>query len=250
MDIIKYISIAIPSIIFIILGICIKYFKAYWLISGYNTMSVEKKKNVDIKGLGNIMGNFCFFLAGIIFVYTLSLIFELMLLSITVGIIFVVSIIYIIIKSQRFDGNVMNHDGTIKNSEKIKIGAVITFLLLVFLAVGIILYQSNKLTTYTITEQKIEIRGLYGETIYFKDITDVSISDEIPKITLRTNGSAVGSSLKGHFKLEHIGKAKLLVNTKNPPFIFIKTDNKIIIFNSKDKVKTQEIFIKIRSFVK
>lgn len=250
MDIIKYISIVVPSIILVIIGISIKYYKAYWLISGYNTMSAEKKRNVDVKGLGKIMGNFCFLLAGLMFIFSLSLIFELILITITVAVIFVGSIIYVIIKSQKFDGNVMKDDGTIKKGAKIKIGAIITFLILVFLGVGILLYQSNKPTTYNITEQKIEISGLYGETVYFKDIVDISISDEIPKIILRTNGSAVGSSLKGYFKLNHIGKAKLFINTKIPTFIFIKTDKETIIFNSEDKAKTQEIFMKLKDFVK
>ena len=43
------------SILLFVFGIAIKYYKAYWLISGYNTMSVERKKNVDIKNLGNFL---------------------------------------------------------------------------------------------------------------------------------------------------------------------------------------------------
>lgn len=173
MDITKYLVAALPSIIFIILGICIKVFKMYWLISGSNTMSAEKKKNVDVKGLGNMMGNFCFIMAGFVFVFILSLFFEYVTLSIIIVVILVITIIYLIIKSQRFDGNAINNDGTMTVKTKIIIGSVITFLVLIFLGVGILLYQSNKPPIYNITEDKIEITGLYGETINFKDITDI-----------------------------------------------------------------------------
>ena len=34
------------------LGVMIRYFKWYWLIAGYNTMTRERKRQVDIEGLG------------------------------------------------------------------------------------------------------------------------------------------------------------------------------------------------------
>lgn len=57
-----------PVLLLVVIGILIKYKKAYWLISGYNTMSAEKKKNVNIEGLGNFTANICFLMAGLIFV--------------------------------------------------------------------------------------------------------------------------------------------------------------------------------------
>tara|TARA_R110002050_G_scaffold292293_3_gene447551 strand:+ start:1050 stop:1391 length:342 start_codon:yes stop_codon:yes gene_type:complete len=39
---------------FLVLGALIKYGKMYFLISGYNTMSVEEKSKYDIKGIANL----------------------------------------------------------------------------------------------------------------------------------------------------------------------------------------------------
>ena len=50
-------------LIFVILtvtGAIIKYGQQHWLIAGYNTMPEEKKKNVDIAGLANFIGNWFF----------------------------------------------------------------------------------------------------------------------------------------------------------------------------------------------
>jgi len=48
-------------------------------------------------------------------------------------------------------------------------------------------------------------------------IENVSLKEELPTIQIRTNGSALGSKLKGHFKTKELGSVKLFVNTENPP---------------------------------
>ena len=45
------------AILFALMAAALKYFKWYWLIAGYNTMSKSEKENVDEEGLGNFMGN-------------------------------------------------------------------------------------------------------------------------------------------------------------------------------------------------
>jgi hypothetical protein len=50
--------IGIP-IIFILLGILIKYGKMYFLIAGYNTMSKAEKEKVDIKGIATVFETPC-----------------------------------------------------------------------------------------------------------------------------------------------------------------------------------------------
>ncbi len=50
----------IVSIIFIALGIAIKYGKLYFLIAGYNTMPKEKQDNYDIAGIASVFRNAMF----------------------------------------------------------------------------------------------------------------------------------------------------------------------------------------------
>ncbi len=51
------------AIIFIILGILIKYGKMYWLIAGYNIMPIEEKEKYNIKGIANLFRNVLFGMA-------------------------------------------------------------------------------------------------------------------------------------------------------------------------------------------
>ena len=49
------------SLLFVLLGILIKYGKMNFLIAGYNTMSKEERDKVDIKKLANLFKNTMFF---------------------------------------------------------------------------------------------------------------------------------------------------------------------------------------------
>ena len=48
------------AILFIALGILIKYRKMYFLIAGYNTMSKEEKEKYDIDGIARVFRNVMF----------------------------------------------------------------------------------------------------------------------------------------------------------------------------------------------
>ncbi|PIV16936.1 MAG: hypothetical protein COS42_07415 [Flavobacteriales bacterium CG03_land_8_20_14_0_80_35_15] len=56
------------AIIFIILGILIKYGKMYWLIAGYNTMPKDEKEKYNIEGIANLFRDVMFGMALIIIV--------------------------------------------------------------------------------------------------------------------------------------------------------------------------------------
>tara|TARA_B100000809_G_scaffold266411_1_gene329015 strand:- start:2402 stop:2716 length:315 start_codon:yes stop_codon:yes gene_type:complete len=54
------------AIIFIVLGLLIKYGKLYMLIAGYNTISKEKQKKVDIQGIASVFRNGMFGMAALL----------------------------------------------------------------------------------------------------------------------------------------------------------------------------------------
>ncbi|MGI6317830.1 MAG: hypothetical protein ACOX1J_03735 [Dethiobacteria bacterium] len=46
---------------------------------------------------------------------------------------------------------------------------------------------------------------MYGEVYAWDSIEDVILMEELPAIVMRTNGSALGSNLKGYFRTEEYG---------------------------------------------
>jgi hypothetical protein len=223
-------------------GVLVKYYKAYWLISGYNTMSKEKKKNVDVEGLSQFKGNICFIMAAIIILAGLFTLIDKMAVA---GIIFALIVpasIYTIIKAQKYDGNTRNADGTMKSGTKVIVGAISAFLVLVLVSVGILIFNSNKPSQFLLNDGYLQIMGLYGEKISIGDIKEVTLIESMPQIIARTNGAAIGSKMKGNFRLKDIGSAKLFVDMEKPPFIYIKREAKPVFINCDTADSTKELY--------
>ncbi len=58
----------LTALIFIVLGIVIKYGKFYDLIAGYNTLSKEEKATYNIEKIAALFRNVMFFMAAIILI--------------------------------------------------------------------------------------------------------------------------------------------------------------------------------------
>ncbi|MGI6307747.1 MAG: DUF3784 domain-containing protein [Dethiobacteria bacterium] len=228
----------LTGLLFLVLGVLIKHLKWYWLISGYNTMTKEKKRNVDIEGLGKFLGNSLFVMAGLMI--TSSLFFHYnSRLAATVATFFIVPlIIFILIKAQKFDGNTRNADGTMNRSTKIIIGSIIVF----FVGIGVIILISAQTPEILISAETVQIKGLYGIEIDRSDINDVNLVDIMPAVIRKTNGFDCGNILKGNFLLQGGVKAKLYVNAGKPPFIEITTQEGLIILNQGNPERTAALF--------
>lgn len=244
----KYVPLLIgifPVILLMSIGISIRYHKAYWLISGYNTMSEEKKKNVDIEKLGEFITNVLFILSGIILLATLLMLLNKMLIAGIVFSLIVPTSIYTIVRAQIYDGNTRKPDGTTKMGTKVLIVAVGVFLILTMTWVGFILYSSNKPAEYLIKDDTLRINGEYGEEIKFSDIISITMEELIPEVQYRSNGSSLGNIKKGYFRLKDIGKVKLFLNSANPPFIFINVKSGLRIVNKDEPARTKELYGKL-----
>jgi hypothetical protein len=232
----------LPVAILVIIGFMVKYRRAYWLISGYNTMSKEKKQNVDIEGLANFTGNFCFALAVLIGVASALLVGG---YDIAAGVLFAFLLplsIFVIIKTQQYDHNSRNADGTMQRKSLLKLGLTIAFLVIVGIGAGVLLYFSYQPTELLITEEYMQIKGMYGEKIPYTELKEVALIQEIPEITARTNGSSIGERRKGHFRLKDLGAAKLFLVSSQPPYIYLeRNDKKPIIINFADKEETERV---------
>lgn len=237
----------IPAAVLIIIGFLIKYKKAYWLISGYNTMSAEKKKNVDTEALGGFVGNICFILAGIVLTATVLLTMgQGALGGIIFALIFPVAI-YTLIHAQKFDGNNFNSEGKMKTGSKAIVGWIIAVLVIITIGVGVMMVQSGKTAEYTLDNGILTISGMYGQEIDLSKVSSLDMKDTIPEVLARTNGSALGSMLKGNFKLEYLGQAKLFIDQSESPFIFIYTDGTTIIINCGQGEETKVFYEKLKT---
>lgn len=241
-----YIIISI-GILFIILGISVKYFKCYWLIAGYNTMSKEQKKNVDTEALGKLMGNYMFLL-GATFIIGGVLAFKDLKTIGTILLIVPVFILtpYVIVKAQKYDKNSLEPDGSLKKSTKITLGVFIGLIVLIFIFVLVLLGYGAQEPKVTVEDERIKISGMYASTVPTDDIVEVVLLDSIPKVLRKHNGFDFGNILRGYFNLESIGKGRLYINNGKPPYVYIELKKGFVIINYKNVEETQNLYDRIK----
>lgn len=232
----------ITGAIFIVLGLAVHVFKCYFLISGYNTMPKEKKAKVDVIPLAKLIGMYSYFNGTVFLVFGF-----LYFMGFKPGIawpIFIMSIssVYLLIKAQKYDGNIFDESGKLRKGAGKKFGFLIAGIVVVLAATGVLLFLSSQPVDLTLQPNGIKVHGLYGELYAWEEIREVKILEELPGIEMRTNGSALGTHLKGHFRTTEYGGVKLFVDTKVPLFIYMKTDKGIVILNMATASETLGIY--------
>ncbi|WP_157764845.1 DUF3784 domain-containing protein [Solibacillus sp. R5-41] len=216
--------------LFIFLGFAVHKLKWYFLISGFNTMSKERKANVDTKGLGRLMGLYMYFLSFLFVVMGSLQWMDKPAMSALIMIVFAIATVILIVKAQKFNGNLFDENGNWKKGASKQLKTPITILVITLIGVAILMYFSTQQSGIVASEDALEIGGMYGDVYEWAEIEQLTLIEELPEISMRTNGSAVGSHLKGHFKFKNGEKAKLFVDKNVPPFIsFVVNDKKIIL---------------------
>jgi hypothetical protein len=112
---------------------------------------------------------------------------------------------------------------------------------------AVLIFRGNSETDVILNDSGFIIKGMYGKTIIYADIAEIDTLSAMPSIRLRTNGYALGKTLKGNFRLIKQEKATLFIIKGSPPFIFIKTDKMNLYINFRDPEKTRELYEGIKS---
>lgn len=213
------------------------------LIAGYNTMPIDKKKNVDIEGLSTYMRN-SLIIIGLSIIAGYYLFKWVGLTTIANSMILIVTltgVTIMVINAQRFDHN-KNKTKQTKFTYYI-LGSVIAFV------IGLITYGYIPSKAIIINDT-IRFTGMYGFEMNASEIENIELTDMIPTIKMRTNGFSFGLVNKGFFNLDKFGKTRLLIHSDKSPFLIISKNNadKIII-NFRDKIETEQIFGEIKTLI-
>ncbi|HET8838309.1 MAG TPA: DUF3784 domain-containing protein [Flavobacteriaceae bacterium] len=205
------------SVLFIAIGFILTENNAKYILSGYNTLSQEDRKKVDIQNYVPFFRRFHLFLGISLFVFGILLTY---FIHINVGGIFVavypiLAYIYFALTSSKFSREL--------ESKNDKYAIVILVGVLIFM-VGLLGYgfTENRLI---IDSQKLILQGNYGETLTPNQIKSIQLVNELPEISLKMNGFALGTVKKGYFRTREGEKVKLILNKANKPYLFIAKAN-------------------------
>ena len=225
----------IIGLLFIGLGFLTRRYPG--LIAGYNTMSAEKKKNVDIVKISALLRSGFIVIGAVIitcpFIFKLARIEEFTPLAILAVIL--AGTVVIIAKCRKYDLNPHKNN---------PLAWIVTAIVILFTA-GMISYDFIP-TKAVFEEGKVRFTGSYGVELSIDDIASVELMDKIPAATVRTNGTSVGNINKGTFMLGPWGKCRLLLNSGRHTYLVItKKSGEKVVFNNRDGVVTKDIYYRL-----
>ena len=231
--------------IFIGISFLINQNNAKNLLSGYNTMSDDERKNFDIESYIPYFRKFNLFLG--VSLFTISTFILYFVNSDWSGIFMgtypIICYTYFIWKSNDF------------YLKKTKKQNILTYLamLSMLIVLGFIILEFNitlKDNEITIENNKLNISGDYGCEINLNKIKSITLENKIPEITSKTNGAALEVIKKGYFNTKENQNVKLIINSNQKPIILITTkDDKKIFYSAKEK-SNKEIYNIITKHIK
>jgi len=113
------------------------------------------------------------------------------------------------------------------------------------LLVGVLFMAGLQPGEMRVSQNQIEISGMYGETINTKSIARLRLLEELPEIGMKKNGFAMGQVNKGYFNTKGGETVKLLLDNLQEPFIFIEKKDGQKIYFSADGQSSQELYRQI-----
>lgn len=120
---------------------------------------------------------------------------------------------------------------------------------LAVVSIILLLFFGNKEPEITFTNQQLQISGIYGNDYNLSDIESVTLINERPVTTFKTNGFDMGGIKKGHFNVQNEGNCLLFVSGTGK-CIRLKTKSDVIYINFADETKTEELYGKLEGMVK
>lgn len=227
------------------IGCALRFGRAYWLISGYNTMSEDKKKNVDIAGLGRFLGNCLLAGSGVMAASTALFALGVVWGGLAALLLLLSGVVYMFARAQKFDGNARRADGGMKTQTKVTVALLVLVLGGVLTGVVLLVNASSKPVECNVTADVLEIKCAFGATVKLQDIKGLELAQTRPDIASRTFGSAVGEKLRGSFALADGSSAQVYMENAQPPFVHFTAGNTSYYINGTTADDTKAIYDKL-----
>lgn len=157
-------------------------------------------------------------------------------------------------KKYRSTSNTHEINNSTSKTPKAIIIATIAFVGIIFVLVGTMEYYGLKDPVVNILDNSIQIKAMYGVSIDFSEITNISLIEKSMDnigVGRRTDGyGGFGETLKGNFESDINGKTLLFVRSKTSPTIKIeRTDKKDVYISLRNSTNTEQLYHQLISAI-
>ena len=219
------------------------------LISGVNTMSKKRLAKVDLDGLKLgfrnvflICGGAIVLLGGIFTLTHLPMGFHLVMQLVAI----LALVIACFVLSKRYDMGMQGEEGK-KERKKNWIAIIIT--VVAFAVILFFFFKGSKPATIEVSEEYITAKGSgYSASIPLTDITETTVLNYWPPISIRTNGLSTDKVSIGHFRLKSGESCMLFLCVEGGLVLEVRTvDGELYYLNCATEEETLEMIAKVKA---
>ena len=117
----------------------------------------------------------------------------------------------------------------------------------VMIALAVLFALHLRPPTVAVTPEAFSVRSVfYSERLPYGEITSLTLEENLPRISARTNGFALAGTLRGHFRLDELGGGQLFIEAGKPPYILARTARSYVIVNFPEPERTRALYEELR----
>ncbi|MDR2204131.1 MAG: DUF3784 domain-containing protein [Nitrososphaerota archaeon] len=243
-------------VLFLVMAAFLLKGKGSFLIAGYNTMSKTEQAKYDEKALCRLTGILLLVFSFIMILWLIGAYYDIVGLFYCGIILMFASLLSfgIYANTSRRIRNKNNltrqntvRDGKLEKTTKKVVFVGILIVVITCIFVGVLLVYGYAETTVEISNTHIQIKGMYGVTVDFSDVKNISLINQSMYnigVGRRVDGfGGFGDSLKGNFKSDDNIAMLLFVQASFSPTIRIERNNeKDIYLSFRSEEKTTQTF--------
>jgi hypothetical protein len=83
--------------------------------------------------------------------------------------------------------------------------------------------------------------AVYSAHVPLAAITHVSLEGELPRILARTNGTALGRTLRGNFRVDRLGDGKLFLTAGRAPYVLVRHSGGFVMVGFDEPERTRAL---------
>lgn len=229
------------SVLYILIGRILTVENAPYLLSGYNTMSAEDQKKVDLTAYVPYWSRFHLWLGLSHFILG-SMLFYLWgedAAGVFLGIYPILAYLWFMGRSRRLMPGVQER--SMRMARYILIACA--------LLVGGLMFVGQGSIPLEVSGDALRIGGMYGETLARATLSRVELVDTLPKIKWKTHGFATGSTKKGYFRTRDGRSVKLMLYRAEAPYLLLTRSDGQQIYYASERQDSRLLWARIDSLM-
>lgn len=204
--------------------------RSYMFISGFATRSGEEQQQLIENGYPQGVGRmFLIIASGLLLLMPLGL----------TGFRYTFEVQMAFMMLVLFGGLIILSRREVPHKRKRSLLISVVMAIVVIGGVSVMLLIGAKQPDVTFGKSSMEISGMYGEKIPYRDIHSVELLDTMPRAGLKENGFGFADYAKGRFSVEGHGSSLLFVDMKQTPILLIKTADRPVFITGGNPEETE-----------